>query len=335
MRRVVAVLGLALAGLLAIAVLAVATERGSVRELRAASRHEPVVGARVRGDRTRSDGLRVIDATYRSPYGRPMDIKVYAPARHRGALPFVWRFAPSFWQQAPRCQPFTRGQPARWGFVYACVGVDDRTGWAGDHAFGDPRALREALRLRATVEQLVRARASEELVIGSSASSVDALDAVGIEPRRFSAAIIFDSPANLAARYWDLSSVPRAHTTPEYGGPPTGPRRRSYIDRSPIARVRTLATSPTEFRFYLSRTDAVACDPQQMPRFLHLLARDRHRAVPVMVGAWQHGTGWTYYAGYEMQRLGIAPPTVPVAPPEVHRVTASPTSRVGCSSALR
>ena len=321
-------------GLSAIAAVLVVTEHHAVRDLRAASRHEPMVRVSVRSDRTWSNGLRIIDATYRSPYGRAMDLKILAPHHHGRALPFVWRFAPSFWARAPRCQPFTQSQPARWGFVYACVSIDDRTGWKGDHAFGDPRSLREALRLRATVEHLVHAQASQEVVIGSSASSVDALDAIGIEPRRFRAAIIFDSPSNLAARYWDLSHGPRSHTTPEYGGPPTGVRRAAYVNRSPMARLPTLAASSTELRFYLSRTDPVACDPQQMPTFLRLLAGDRGAPVPVMVGGWQHGRGWSRYAGYELRRLGIAPRAASVRLPDFHLVGDGAARQIGCARTL-
>jgi len=321
-------------GVVAACALLVVTEHQSVRVLRAASRHEQLVHLVVRSDRTSAYGLRVIDATYLSPYGRAMDVKLFAPRRHGRRLPFVWRFAPSFWARAPKCQPFTRGQPARWGFVYACVSIDDRTGRRGDHAFGDPRALREALRLRAAVEQVVHAQPTQEVLLGSSASSVDALDAIGIEPRRFQAAIIFDSPANLAARYWDLSKGPQAHTRPEYGGPPTGARRSEYINRSPIARVRSLSRTTTDLHFYLSRTDPVACDPQQMPLFLRLLAHDRGRPVPVMVGAWRHGTGWSRYAAYELRRLGIAPHSAPVSIPDFHLVGAGAESRVGCSPAL-
>ena len=331
MRKLIAILVLCLSiGGLGV----VLAEHTSVGDVRAANKHEPLVHAQIVHDRTRGNGLRIVDATYVSPYGRRMQIKVLAPRAPGRTLPFVWRFAPSFWARAPRCQPFTRSEPARWHFVYVCVSIDDRSGRVGDHAFGDPKALREALRLRGAIEQIVKAEASKEIIIGSSASSVDALDAVGIEPHRFQTAVIFDSPTNLAARYWDLSKGPRKHTVVEYGGPPTGSRRGAYLNRSPIARLKPLAATSTDLRFYMSRTDQVACDPQQMPVFLHLLARDRGTNIPVMMGTWQHGLGWSDYAAYEMRRLGIAPATTPVNVPEVRIVRDGGSEHFGCSLTL-
>lgn len=295
----------------------------------------PAAGAqptvRIIDDSTAFSGLRTVQATYHTRYGHDVPLRVLLPIFTPGRLPWVWRLSPVFWMRTgDSCQPFTDAQPARWHFVYVCAAIDTRSGDDGDHAYGDPEAIVDALQLRRVLPELLGTQPTTHTVLGSSASSVNALNAVALAPKLFKTALIFDAPVDLAARYWQLTPAQKRRTTLDYGGPPVGALKRAYADRSPVAHIPELAASPTDLRFFLSRHDTISCTPRQLPRLLALLAQPRERQgrpLGVALGEWRHGSAWQTYTPFELQRIGIAPAALVTEPVSMEKVTAETTSR--------
>jgi hypothetical protein len=141
-------------------------------------------------------------------------------------------------------------------------------------------------------------------------------------PHLLAGAAAFDSPTNMAARYWAFGDLPMGRDLQqlarnEIGGTPWSDPR-GYALRSPIDSARKIAFSGVPLQIWWSTRDRTVVDGQGESGQLYRTVKRLNPDAPVseFVGRWAHTTEMKSggYLPYSLSLFGLIPPRSGPAP---------------------